>query len=115
LLLFPQIRTKTQQKKLDKNIEKLKSLNESRVRIEVGENDKLKIAKSRAKLSLVKTLSKTFLNSEGKGFSMNADCSDSRSFQLNLNNSREVNRETLWNHIGQSSSYHGYWEQLLAS
>lgn len=107
------IRARTHQKRLTKNLQKLKSLNASRVKIEVSDNDKLKLAKKKTKLALMKHLTSTFVNSEDKGYALNPLDLQLQPFQLNKNKSRQVNREVLWRCVGQCAQHNETWEQLF--
>lgn len=98
-----------------KNIEKLKSLNASRIKLEVGDNDKLKMAKSKLKLALTKSLTMTYVKEDSKGFTINVADAAINKLQLNRSNSKETNREIIWNNIGQVSSHHSdKWAQLMS-
>ena len=107
------IREKTQQNKLNKNIQKLKNLNASRVEIDVSSNDKFKLVKKKTKLNLAKKLTSTFINSEGQGYVLNPLDLQLQPFQLNSVNSKQVNREVLWESIGQCAQHNEIWEQLF--
>lgn len=107
------IRAKTQKKKFEKNIGKLKSLNASNIKIEVSENDKLKLAKNKTKLDLSKNLLRIFINSDDKGFTLNPIDWQLKLLQLNKSNSKQVNREILWKSLSQSSRYNHEWQQLF--
>lgn len=113
LFLYLKIRVKSQQKKLTKNIEKLKSLNASRVKLDVGENDKIKVAKSKLKLKLIKLMTKTYINEKSKGFTVNISNLETNLIQLNKNNTKELNRDQLWNNIGRSTVHVERWSSLF--
>lgn len=98
---------------MTKNIEKLKSLNASRIKLDVGENDKLKVAKSKLKLKLIKLMTKTYINKNSKGFTVNISNLEANPIQLNKNNSKENNQVQLWNNIGQSTVHFERWKSLL--
>lgn len=108
-----QIRVKSNHKKLTKNIEKLKSLNASRIKLDVGENDKLKVAKSKLKLKLIKLMTKTHINKNSKGFTVNISNLETNPIQFNKNNSKEINQVQLWNNIGRSTVYFERWSSLF--
>lgn len=108
-----QIRASTQHKKFLKNIDKLKSLDVSHAKIEVSGNDKMKLAKKKTILHLMKKLSSTFLNKEDEGFVLNPRDLQIKQFHLNKNNSKQKNRDILWKHIGNSSRYNEEWNQLF--
>jgi hypothetical protein len=108
-----QIRAKTQQKKIQKNIGKLKSLNASSVKVEVRGNDKLKLANNKSKLDVTKMLLRIFVNSDDKGFVMNPLDHQLKLLELNSSNSKQQNREIMWKTLAQSSNHIDEWDKLF--
>lgn len=107
-----QIRVKTQQKKLKKNLQKLKNIHTSRGKVEASDNDKMRLAKNKTKLDLMKKLSSAFINSvRQEGFISNP--LDLQLQPIQLNKSRQVNRNTLWIGIGQCAQNVETWNQLF--
>lgn len=83
------------------------------MKLDVGENDKIKVAKSKLKLKLIKLMTKTYINKDSKGFTVNISNLESNPVQLNKNNSKELNRDQLWNNIGRSTVHVERWSSLF--
>lgn len=85
------------------------------MKLDIGENDKVKICKSNLKLKILKLLTSTFINSELKGFSMNISDNSLKPFQLNSNLTKETIREALWDNIADSidTDHRERWNTLF--
>jgi hypothetical protein len=96
-----------------KNIGKLKSLNATSVKIAVRDNDKIRLATNKTKLDLMRNLLKSFVNSDGCGFTVDPLDVQVMTFRLHKNNSKHVNREVFWRSIAQCSRNNQQWQQLF--
>lgn len=108
------IQTKHKLKKQKKNVDKLKSLNTTKVNVEVSENDKTRINEDRAILHLVQELTKTRLNETNGAISVNPI-----SMEVNTTDqksrSKAKNRNQLWESIERSSKHAAEFEKLFFS
>lgn len=85
----------------------------TRTKLDATDNDKQKLAMLKAKLSLIRKLLNTFVNTESEGFAFNPMEMQLQLFQLDMNKPIEENREILWNSIGGCSNHLNTWESLL--
>ena len=58
-------------------------------------------------------MTKTYVNKESKGFTVNINNLELNPIQLNRNNTEELNRDQLWNNIGQSTVHVEKWSSLF--
>ncbi|CRL02553.1 CLUMA_CG015812, isoform A [Clunio marinus] len=100
-------------KRIKKTINQLNALNTDRAKIEISANDKIKMGKKKAKLDLMKKLSKAIFYDQSKGFLINPNSLDIKLFELAKKNTKKQNRDILWDSIGQISQFNNEWEQLF--
>lgn len=97
---------------MKKAITKLKSLNNSNIRLEARYNDKMRLSKTETTLLLTSSLLNVFVSDDKHAIIKNSRDHQLKAVELNNNNSNEVNRAILWKAIGQSQ-YSNEWQQLL--
>lgn len=96
------------------SIEKLNSLCVSRIKIDESNNDdKLKRSKNRIKLFILKKLTETRINNDGKML-MIANDGDLEIFQVKKSNTKEARRDLVWMHINHCSRFNDEWENIFS-
>lgn len=106
------IRTKSQIKKCEKQVSKLGEINASQVTIDATERDKLKMRTSASRLALTRRLLGVQLNKDKKGILTDSN-GQLKILQVNKNQSKEINREHLWNEIFENSTHKEDWQMLF--
>lgn len=97
---------------MSKEVKKMK-VDPSRTKLDATENDKRKLATLQARLSLLRKLLNTSVNTENEGFALNPRRMHLELFQLDNNKAIEENREVIWNSIGKCSEHLSVWESLF--
>lgn len=109
------IRSKQETKRVKKEIEKLKSLNLSRINIDFSERDKLRIGRNKSRIILLRLLTR-IINSSSDGKYLLHDMSGEnhvKIIKLNKNVSKESNCDILWESIRQSSQNSADWDAIF--
>lgn len=94
-----------------KSIEKRNSLSVSRIN-NSNNCDKLRMRKNRIKLFILKRLSETRINNDGK-LLMVANDGEFEMFKVK-SNMREAKDDLVWRHINQCSRFNAEWENIFA-
>lgn len=97
-----QIRAKTELKRLKKNIEKIKSLDATNVKIETSDNDRGKMSTKKAVLDLARKMTMTDVNNENEGLTINS--SDASINIFTLSSEKKKSQDLIWKNIQKSSA-----------
>lgn len=89
----------------------------SSVKIELNDNDKLRIQTAQAKIFLVKLLTQIVSVNDRSKFLLrdkSFDGNEVKAIQLK-SNAKDVNTEHFWNRIEQCSDHNEKWKQLFSN
>lgn len=89
----------------------------SSVKIELNENDKVRMQTAKAKIFLMKFLAQVISVNDRSKFLLrdqSYDGNEVKAIKLNYN-AKEINTEQLWNQIEKCSNHNEEWKQLFSN